>query len=132
MAVVKGMGTTIKMGSDVTAQVLSISGPAFSLSAIDATNLASTWKEYVPGIHDIGELTFEIQYNAGETTHAGLTTAHIAKTVSTWTLTFTDTGAATWAFSGFITGFEPGGMEEDGIVTASVTVQGTGAITITP
>lgn len=122
-------------GGTLVAQVQSFSGPALSADVIDVTNMASTnaWEEAVVGILRSGDLSMEIVYDPANATHAnagsGLLADLIARASTTWTLVFPDAASSEWAFSAFVTGFEPD-MAHDGALTAAVTFKPTGDMTL--
>lgn len=132
MAEVLGKSTLLKNGSTTIGQVVSISGPSWSVGTIETTLLASTNKTYLQGLPDGGEVSAVIQYDPADSSQQILTGLMATPAVSTWSITFTDAGAAVYAFSGILTGFEIGGMEQESIVTANISIKLTGAITITP
>lgn len=128
MAVV-GTGATITFDTGFFAEIISIDGPGVSRPAIDATHMGTTTaREWIPGsLYDPGTADIEIAF-APETTPA------YAGAAETVTFTFTSAGAGgttTWAASGFLTNFSPSIPLEERM-TATATLQLSGAITITP
>lgn len=99
---------------------------------IDTTDLDSTWETSIPGIPRGGEIELEINYDPGNATHAALWTSLGAGTVEDWKLILADAGAAAFAFEGWITSFKPGEATVDGLQTASLKIQTTGAVVLTP
>ena len=126
------LGATLKQGITQAVQVTSITPPQPEVGVVETTDLDSVDRSYKPTIRMIGECTFEINYSPSLPTHATITTSLLAKTIETWTVTLPDTGAATYAFSAFVKKFAPGPLTVDGLITATITLQGTGALTITP
>lgn len=134
-------GTLLKMGDGggpevftTVAEVTDISGPGLSLDTVDVTSHDSTdaWREFIATLKDAGEVTFDINYVPTNATHGattGLLKALDMRTKKNWRLVFPDTGATTWNFSGFVTGFEPGEPVDDAL-TASVTIKLTGEPTL--
>jgi predicted secreted protein len=122
-------------GGDLYGQVSSISGPGLSADTIDVTSHDSTnaWEEVVVGILRSGEVTMEIVYDPANAFYAnagtGLLADFIGRASTTYTLEFPDTAGSEWAFSAFVTGFEPS-MPVDGALTASVTFKVTGNVTL--
>lgn len=133
MAAKKGHNTTIGFnagsGALVTiADVVSISGPSITIPTIDSTNLTSTSRTFLTSLPDNGEVTFTIQYDHDETTHAGLEALAVTPDDSVnWGITFSDADTAT--FSGALVGFNINGMEIDGLVQAEITVKISGDVT---
>jgi len=127
-------GTLLKHSKDggttytTIAEVVSISGPGLSAEAIDVTSHDSPegWREYVGGLKDGGEVTFDINFIPGNTTHAELA-GRIGAYVDTFQLVFPDNTA--WTFDALITGFEPQ-ENVDGKLSASVTLKITGKPTL--
>jgi hypothetical protein len=130
MAVLTGEGTILKHGSVTVAQRVSIGGPSMSVGSVEKTNLDSTAKEYRPGLFDMGELSLSLQYDPKDSSHQGITTSMTTKAVETWTVQWVD--GSTLSGSGFVTAFNPGGMEVEGNVSADVTIKYTGVVTFTP
>jgi len=118
-------GITITFGtSEFTAEILDVTPPGMSREAIETTHQGTTGqKTFMPAdLYDSGELGFDIHFNPD-------TSPPIGSAAETITITFPS--GATWAFTGFMTGYAPSAPLEDKM-TASVTVKVTGAITITP
>ena len=59
----------------------------------------------------------------------GLLSRYEGKTKTNFSLVFPDSASTTWAFNGFITGFEPD-AQHDGALTASVTAKITDDVTL--
>lgn len=132
MAFSPGAGMTITRGGTAVGQVLDVTPHSPSVGVVETTHLESTWRARLPTVPDAGSLRFSIEYDASLAGHAGVTTAMFAKTVETWIVLYTDAGTATWSASGFVIGFDQRQTNIDNIVIVDVTVQLTGAITITP
>lgn len=136
LTVTPGLGTKLQLSissvfTDI-AQVVSISGPNWTVGSSPTTHLGSTAQTSRPTLPDGGEVTFQILYWAGETTHAALTTLAATPVISSWKEVFADTGAAVWAFDGYLTAFQPTGMTAEETVVADVTIKLNGIPTITP
>lgn len=141
MATYSALGTLLKQGDGgspetftTIAQVRDISGPGLSQEAVEVTHHSSTdgWREYVGGLFDGGEISFEIVYDPAEGTHdasTGLLKDMTDRTVRNFELVFPDTGSTTWTFAALVTGFEPG-APVDGALTASVTLKLSGQPTL--
>lgn len=142
-AAVRAIGTLLQRGDGggpenftTVAEVVDISGPGMSVETIDTTSHESAggWREYISGLADGGEVSFEINYIPDSASHdatAGLLQDFQGKTLRNWNLVFPDVSSTTWAFSAFITGFEPtapaSGNDKLG---ASVTMKVTGQPTL--
>jgi len=116
-------------------QVISISGPSLSADVIDVTAHDSTaaWEEVVVGILRSGEITMEVVYDPASAVYknsgTGLLADLIGRASTTYTLKFPDSAGTEWAFSAFVTGFEPS-MPVDGALTATVTFKPTASMTL--
>ena len=128
MAATVGTGVAITFQSSLLAEPLNVAWTGISRPSIDTTSHATTSaRTFSPGdLVDWGELEVELNFVPGTT----IATA-IASAAETVTVTFPDTGTATWACSGFMTGFEIQAPVEDRL-TATATIKFTGAPTITP
>lgn len=138
MAKVTSFGATLAVGGTPTAvaQVKDFAWSGLGVSSNEATthDSSSGWAEYVPGVLEPGEITFDVVWDADNTTHddasGGIYGMLAAKTVDTWTMTMTDTTPTTLAASGFITNLDLP-FPVDGVSEGSVTVKMTGAPTWT-
>ncbi len=135
MANYAGFGTLLKLGATTVAGVRDISGPNLSLETPDVTNHSSTgaWREFVGGVKDGGEVTFDLVFDPVAATHknasGGLLYLLTTRASGSFSLTFPDTGATVWSFAAFVTAFEPGEPIDDAL-TANVTLKITGQPTL--
>jgi len=139
---VSAFGTFLRMGDGASpenfatiAEVKSISGPKMSMDTIDVTNHSSgiPWREYMAGLSDAGEITFDVNFIPTSATHSastGMLADMINRTRRNYQIIFPDTGHTAWQFLGFVTGFETG-EEIDNVITSSVTIKVTGKPTFT-
>lgn len=120
-----GTGTTISFASSFLAEILDIGVGGLSREAIDTTHMGtSVWKTFVPGdLSDPGELEVEIAFDPA-------LTPPINSAPESITITFSDSGAATWVFSGFMVGFSAKTPLE-GRATGTARIKISGVITIT-
>ena len=88
-------------------QVMSISGPDGSTGEIDVTNLASTIKEFVPSLPDMGTVSCEASWDHATTAnnHAAISTAFLAQETKNWEIRLSDSPRTVVAFSGFPNSF---------------------------
>lgn len=135
MAKVPGKGTLLQHGVGAApivyttiAQRTNIKGPGMQVGKADVTDLDSTMKEYRPTLADPGELSLDIWYDPIAPTHQAITDLLTSPTVEKWQLKFADAAATTVPFEGFVSGFEPGGMDPEGYLMASVKIQVVGLI----
>jgi len=136
-----GFGTQFQMGDGggtevftTVAEVRDMTGPGLSMDTSEVTHHQSpgAWKEFVAGLLDAGEVSFDIGYVPTGATHnasTGLVRDMKNRTKRNFKVIFPDVGATTWAFAGFVTGFEPGEPVNDSL-TASVTIKVTGQPTL--
>lgn len=121
MGKLAAFGTILEFEDSPIANVQSI-GASLSLDTEDVTTHDQTtaWEETVGTILRSGEISLDIVYDPGETTHAALITAMESKTLSAFDLKFTD--GTMWEFNAYVVGFEPSAPVE-GALTASVTLK---------
>lgn len=133
-------GTLLKIGDGgspsesftTIGEVLDISGPSYELSIEEVTNHDSSgWREFIPTLLDVGEITFDINYYSA-TTQDQIETDLRAKTKRNFELVFPlpASGTDTRAFAAYITGFEMSAPVE-GVLRGSVTLRPVGADTKT-
>lgn len=136
---VSSHGTFLKVGDGADpevfttiAEVKDISGPAMSLNMEDATSHDSGgWREEIATLLEAGDISFDVNY-IGDTTQNVLETAQYDRERLNFQMVFPLTPAVTKGFSGYVTSFEFGAPVE-GILTASVTIRVSGAVTtVTP
>ena len=128
-------GTFLKVGDGADpevfttiAEVLDISGPGTTLNTEDATNHDSGgWREPIPTILEGGEVSFDINYYAGET-QTSMRDDQVSRTKRTYEMVLPLTPPETLTFSGYVTSFEYSAPVE-GVLRASCTIMVTGPIT---
>jgi predicted secreted protein len=115
------------------AGVKDISGPGLSTDTIDVTShdSAGAMREFVAGLKDPGEVSFEAVFDPKLAGHAALVTRQGARTVDKYRLVFATTPAETWEFDAIVTGIEPSNPVE-GYIGANVTLKVSGAIVMNP
>lgn len=117
------------------AAVLDIDGPGVQVDMIDVTSRDSSgWKEFIGGLIDGGEVSFDILYDPDDTTHSatapGVVGLLTGKTVKGWKLTLSDISAPTvWSFNALVKAFKPKAPLKDAL-RASVTLKITASISI--
>jgi predicted secreted protein len=135
---ISSFGTLLKIGDGggggevftTIAEVLDINGPGIKNSVKEVTHQTSTggFRERIATLSDAGEVTFDINFIPTENTQdagAGLLKDAINRTLRNFKIVFPDTAVTTWAFSAFVTDFEPH-EPVDGSLGASVTLTLTG------
>ncbi len=138
---ISSFATLLKLGDGATptesfttiAEVKDIKGPKLSLGTEEVTaHDGSGWEESIATILKAGDVSFEINFVPTNTTHsysAGLIKDMVNKTKRNFKLVFPNTGATTWQFAAWVTGFEPSEPVE-GTLAASVTLKITGQPTL--
>lgn len=140
---VAAFGTLLKIGDGATpveafttiAEVKGISGPSLSAETADVTTHSSAnyWREFLSTVLDPGEVSFSVNFIPTGATHrdaaGGLLNDMKNRTKRNFKVVFSDTGATTWSFSGFVTEFEPEADLEEAL-QADVTIKLTGAPTL--
>jgi hypothetical protein len=129
MAQKTGFGCTLTFGTTTSyaPKKRSINGPGLSREALNSSHLATTggYETYIPNdLVEGGEVSMEVFWDALDTYPP------ISAAAETITITNNDSGAATEAFSGFITGFEKS-SELGALQMATVTIKVAGAVTFT-
>lgn len=142
MALLPFRGTTFKitLAGTPTAvgQVLSFTPPQPERPEIETTNLDTTGaKSYRPSnLAESGEAAVTFQYDPNDTTHQIFSTRIGTSAVDVFGIYWSDgmTTPAHLTFSGFVKQFAIQDVEgeEDGNVTAEVTIQVSGLPTFTP
>ena len=138
---IAAFGTLLKIGDGATPEdftpieeVVNITGPGLSTDPIDMTHQGSPGKckEFIAGLKDGGEVTFDLNYIPTAVTHnatAGLINDWENGTKRNFQLVFPDIGNTTWAVTALVTGFEPSAPVEDKLA-ASVTLKVSGQPTL--
>lgn len=122
-----GIGSGSPISYDSIGEIKTFTGPGGAGQVIDVTDLDSLAMEKIMGLPDEGQLSFDIHYLPEDTQHIALRTARDNQTLTSFRITFTDSGGTTWTFSGYVTGFAlTGGV--NAALTASVTIEITGTI----
>lgn len=131
-----GYGSEFAIGDGLgaftpVAEVTSITPPSDSTDVIDVTHMASPnrTREFIQGLNDPGECSFEMNFVPGSDADTAIQALKGAGTKD-FQITFPPggTGAVTWTFSGFLTGYEPAVPNEDKM-TATVTIKVTSSYT---
>jgi len=82
---------------------MSISGPDGTTGEIDVTNLASTIKEFVASLPDMGSVSCEASWDHATTAnnHAAISTAFLAQDTKHWQIRLSDSPRTIVDFNGF-------------------------------
>lgn len=120
------------------AQVRKIKPPMVENDEIDVTTHDSSggFREFVAApLKDGGEVELELVWDPALASHknasGGLLYAanQVPPTVAAWELTLPDAASTTWTFDGFVKSFEPGELNIDNEMTATVIIRVSGAPT---
>ena len=132
MAAITANTTTFSYDGTAILDIVSISAPSVSIATIDTTSIADIYRTFLGGTIDSGEMSLEVQYDPNSTSGAELeasweATATVAPTAKVCIITFSD--SSTYTFDAILTGMQVTAAM-DSVVTASVTLKVTGAITV--
>lgn len=123
-------GTVIRRGGDESPtvytdipQVVNVSGPTASANEIDVTNLQSSAKEYVTGLVDYGQVTFDLVLDRNNAIHSGIKDDLDANTVRSYQIETPD--GVVESFEARVQGLDQN-IQTDDAVRASVTLRLTG------
>lgn len=135
MAKSRALGTILKQGATVVANITSISIPGPVKSEIDVTDMASVAAEFLPGMADYGEVTFSGWYNYAD---AGQTIVRadafdIAAGTKAWSIAFANQ-LMQFTFNAWVKSYVPnaGGPNEAYDFTATLRVTGAVATAVYP
>jgi predicted secreted protein len=130
-----GFGTLFRNGNGATpevftvvAEITNLTPPAPSRDSVDATHEQSPggWREFIPGLADGGEVSFEINYDPGSADAAAFLAEFNAQgsaAVKNRQVLFPD--GSYWQFAAFLTGLESEAPIDDKLA-ATVTLKVTG------
>lgn len=120
----RGAGTAIPV-----AEVRNISPPAVEADEVEVTtHAAAGWKQYIQGLKDPGEGTFDINWVPQDPSHdftpgtGGLLALLQSGEVVEWVITTPGDEGITWTFDGFVKGFAPS-MDPADALQATVTIR---------
>ncbi len=119
-------GTATSVTLTPIVNVRSFSGFDGAASEIDVTNLSSVAKEFVLGLVDSGQFTFEIDYDSDNSGHVALRSKQVSGVLSNFKMTLPDTTVIT--FNAYVKKFSlAGGV--DAVIRSSVDLRISGAVT---
>jgi hypothetical protein len=121
-------GTTFTFNSIAVGGVISMSGlQSGKAKEIDVTTLASTAKEFLPGLRDNGGFTLEFVRNGDDVGQIEMLTELAAQLPKTWVITLPTSTNNVATFSGFVTSLSTE-LGPDDIVKGKADIRITGAI----
>lgn len=122
-------GTTFTFNSIAVGGVVGMSGlQSGKAKEIDVTTLASTAKEFLPGLRDNGGFTIDFIRNGDDVGQIEMLTELAAQLPKTWVITLPTSTLNVATFSGFVTALSTD-VQADGVVMGKGEVRITGAIT---
>lgn len=131
---VLGLETEIRLFNGVTYDSIpfasAINLPGITVDMVDATTNSSPngFREKIPGLKDLGEVTFTINWHDDEATHQELWELQQASELGSWQIAFPQFATNNlFEFDAYVTGL-PVTAPIDGIVVQNVTLTGTGNI----
>lgn len=135
MAKTRALGTILKQGATVVANLTSISVPSPNKTEIDVTDFASVAAEFLPGLADYGELSMSGFYNYSD---AGQTIVRadafdIAAGIKAWSIAFPNQ-LMQFTFNAWVKSYVPkaGGPNEAYGFDATLRVTGAVATAVYP
>lgn len=130
MAVIVANGgiTTLTYATVAVGEVTSLSFDGFSVSAVESTTIQGTTKTFLPGIITPGTISCDVNSDGTNSGQDAVKAAVSARTSNAFAIALADGSAVSG--NAIVTGYSIKAMV-DGIITASISLQCTGAITIT-
>jgi predicted secreted protein len=123
-----GYGTLLQRAGVTVAEILKITGPAMKADMKEASNMLSpnTYKEFIAGLREGGDVSFEGNYLPKEATNSQTTlrTDFENGTASSWTIILSNS-LGTWTFTAFVMAITPA-IPLDDRITFTATLRITG------
>lgn len=123
----KTQGVLLKREGITVAEISGFNGPDGEATDIDVTHLASVAKEYLQGLPDEGNITFQGWVNPADPAQSAIRADRDAQTSSTYTLHLTDTPPTVLTFTAFCKQFAIEGAP-DGAIALNLGLRITGAV----
>jgi predicted secreted protein len=129
---VVSMGTTLRKGTTVIANLTSIDGVGVSSDTIETTNLSTEggYRTFVSSLKDAGEVSISGHFDY--TSHNTLLADFEASSIDTYTIEFPDAGVTTgtqWTFSAVVTAFSTS-VELEDLISFEATLKVSGRPTL--
>ena len=130
MAVIVANSGTVSLtyNSALIGEVTSLSFDGFSVSTVESTGIQSVTKTFLPGIITPGTISCEVNSDGSNAGQDVIKVAVTARTVNAFAIAYSD--GSTVAGNAIVTGYSIK-ASVDAIITASISLQCTGTITIT-
>lgn len=134
----QSQGTELSVSTDNGATYVDLgcvidgfSGPGGSKPEIDVTTLCSPGQEFIDGLPDYGSISFTGLYNPNSDACQTLLDLYKGgRSNADWKITFSDTGASTWEFEGYVSEFSVN-FQKNEVVRLSGAIRVSGDITET-
>jgi hypothetical protein len=130
-----GHGTTfsrITSGPTQFTQVRSITPPTFSREDVNATDLDNTVQYNLPSDpEDPGEVVIEMFWTSGDTNDELLDTSFNARTIESWKIVYASPITRTATVTGWVKSLSPAQIESASVISRTITIRLTTAITWT-
>lgn len=111
-------------------QLTDIKGTSDTSPDIEVTDLDSTTKEYKPGLPDTGNVSMSVFCVDSDTGLAAMEAAFDARSVKAFKVTYPSGATPIRTFNGYVKSFpKVGDASKDGVVTGSVEIKRSGAVT---
>jgi predicted secreted protein len=129
---VVAMGTTLKKGTTVIAELTSIDGVSVSADTIETTALDTVggYRTFITSLKDAGEISISGHFNFAS--HNPLLTDFESGASTPYTIEFPDRGTTSgtkWTFSGVVTAFGTSAELED-LISFEATIKVSGKPTL--
>lgn len=129
MAKSRALGTILKQGATVVANLTQISIPGPVKTEIDVTDFTSVASEFLPGLADYGEVTFSGWYSYSD---AGQTIVRadafdIAAAAKAWSIAFVNQSMQ-FTFNAWVKSFVPNAGGPNAAYDFTATLRVTGAV----
>lgn len=125
-----GLGTTLSWAGNAVSDLTKIGGVEISAKELDASNLASTAKEFISGIVDSGEVSVEGNFYPGDTNGQVALKSAVGGASQALVITFPTAMGANWSATAIVTKFKAGDVDQDGVIPFSATFKITGTATL--
>lgn len=109
--------------------VENIQGPGLECDQIEDTDLVDTWKQFLNGIPDGGEVTLDVFFDQSTATHKALYNAIGIATATNFRLKWQGSATDQWTLACNVRRFQPSARKND-VLRASITLKVTGTPTL--
>lgn len=108
-------------------EIRSFDGPGGTANDIDVTSLDSTAKEFLVGLLNLGNLTFEANYVPTSSQQIGLRNDQVSGVLRNYKLIFTDAGPSTFTFAARVKEFKTSAGVDDAVrLNVTLLISGAG------